>query len=68
MPVLSGGDALAKIRAINPNVPVILSSGFDERETARKYAGLKPQGFLQKPYTSKRLVDAVSNVLNRRET
>jgi two-component system CheB/CheR fusion protein len=65
MPVLSGGDALAKIRAINPNVPVILSSGFDERETARKYAGLKPQGFLQKPYTSKRLVDAVSNVLNR---
>ena len=36
MPVMSGPQCLAEIRALDPNVPVILTSGFDEVEAARR--------------------------------
>jgi len=67
MPVMGGGDALAQIKRIDAKIPVILTSGYDESETARKYAGLNPQGFLQKPYTADRLVEAVATVMERLE-
>uniref|UniRef100_Q01WE0 Signal transduction histidine kinase with CheB and CheR activity n=1 Tax=Solibacter usitatus (strain Ellin6076) TaxID=234267 RepID=Q01WE0_SOLUE len=67
MPVMGGGEALAQIKQIDPKVPVILTSGYDESETARRYAGLNPQGFLQKPYTAERLVEAVAAAMQQRE-
>lgn len=66
MPVMGGEEALPQIKRINPDVPVILSTGFDEGEAVRRFSGLKPQGFLQKPYTTERLVEAVAATLNRR--
>jgi CheY-like chemotaxis protein len=65
MPVLGGGETLAQIKEIAGTVPVILTSGFDEVETARKFSELNPQGFLQKPYTAERLVEAVAAALVR---
>jgi DNA-binding NtrC family response regulator len=53
------------IKQINPHVPVILSTGFDAGEEARRFPGLKPQGFLQKPYTNERLVEAIADTLKR---
>ena len=66
MPVMGGEEALPRIKQINPNVPVILSTGFDEGEAARRFSGLKPQGFLQKPYTNERLLEALAATLTRR--
>jgi CheY-like chemotaxis protein len=66
MPVMTGEVALPLIKQINPHVPVILSTGFDGREAERRFPGLKPQGFLQKPYTNERLVEAVAATLKRR--
>ena len=65
MPVMSGEEALTQMKAIDANIPVILSSGFDESEAAQKFVTLKPAGFLQKPYTSDRLTRAVSVGLSR---
>ena len=65
MPVMGGDEALPQIKRINPDVPVILSTGFDESEAVRRFSGLKPQGFLQKPYTTERLLEAVAATLNR---
>jgi two-component system CheB/CheR fusion protein len=62
-----GGEALTQIRQTDPDVPVIVSSGFDETEAAQRYSKLKPDGFLQKPYTADRLVSAVAAALRRRE-
>jgi two-component system CheB/CheR fusion protein len=64
MPVMGGEEALALLREIDPKVPVILSSGFDEIEATRRFAGRKPAGFLQKPYTAQRLVSVVSAALS----
>jgi signal transduction histidine kinase/CheY-like chemotaxis protein len=65
MPVMGGEETLAELRKINPDVPVILSSGFDETEATRRFAARKPAGFLQKPYSAQRLVTAVAAALNR---
>jgi DNA-binding NtrC family response regulator len=64
-PVKGGEDVLALLRETNPDVPIILSSGFDEAEAARRFSEPKPARFLQKPYTMERLVEAVAAVLNR---
>ncbi len=67
MPVMGGEEALALLRDINPNVPVILSSGFDETDATRRFTAVKPAGFLQKPYTAQRLVKVVAAVLKRHQ-
>jgi two-component system CheB/CheR fusion protein len=66
MPVMTGEVALPLIKQINPDVPVILSTGFDASEAARRFPGLRPQGFLQKPYTNERLVEAIAGTMKRR--
>ena len=63
MPVMGGEEALALLRQIDPGVPVILSSGFDESEAQRRFAELQPVHFLQKPYTAGRLAEAVAAAL-----
>ena len=66
MPVMGGEEALRLLRQIDPNIPVILSSGFDERESTQRFSTSKPAGFLQKPYTAQRLASAVATVLRKR--
>ena len=63
MPIMGGEEALALIKEINPEVPVVLSSGFDESEAVRRFSEPKPARFLQKPYTAGRLVEAVAATL-----
>ncbi|MGO4885164.1 MAG: PAS domain S-box protein [Bryobacteraceae bacterium] len=63
MPVMGGEEALALLRQINPGVPVILSSGFEQSEAQRRFAALQPVHFLQKPYTAGRLAEAVAAAL-----
>ena len=63
MPVMSGEDAFRVIREIRADVPVVLSSGFNESEALKKFSGLRLNGFLQKPYTSSRLAEKVRSVL-----
>ncbi|MEO8370450.1 MAG: PAS domain S-box protein [Candidatus Solibacter sp.] len=55
MPVMDGQEALQRIHAIRPKMPVILSSGFSEDEALRRFEGRGLAGFLQKPYTASAL-------------
>jgi len=66
MPVLGGEQAYPLLKELNPDVPVILSSGFDESEAVRKCSELHPAAFLQKPYPAERLVEVVSEALQRK--
>jgi len=68
MPVMGGKEALAALRDIDPDIPVILSSGFDETEATKRFAAVGPTGFLQKPYTAQRLVKAVAAALKKSRT
>jgi CheY-like chemotaxis protein len=65
MPDIGGEETLRRIQAIRPEVKVILSSGFNEVEVVRKFAGKGLAGFLQKPYTSMALMEKVHSALAR---
>ena len=65
MPVMSGEETLRGLRSVQPGVKVILSSGYNEAEAIRRFAGKGLAGFVQKPYTATRLAHAIRSVLSR---
>ena len=50
MPKMDGVTAFHEMKKINPDVPVILCSGYSEDDATRSFAGETLAGFLQKPY------------------
>ena len=59
MPGMGGEETFRRLKAIRPEVPVLLSSGFDELEAARRFQDGGIVGFLQKPYTVAQLAEKV---------
>jgi CheY-like chemotaxis protein len=64
MPRLSGREALAAIREVRPNIPVVLMSGFTSEDIG---VDLKESGarFLQKPFEVEELRSMLAAVLRR---
>jgi CheY-like chemotaxis protein len=60
MPEMSGIDAVVEIRAVSPNLPILLCSGYSEIEMRKRSEGLAVSGFVQKPFTAKSLRDKVA--------
>ena len=50
MPHMDGEQCYRELRMLNPDVKVILSSGFSESEITQRFAGKGLAGFIQKPY------------------
>ncbi len=63
MPLLSGEETFSRLKAVRPNVKVILSSGYNEVEAIRRFTGKGLAGFIQKPYTSSALNEKIQSVL-----
>ncbi len=63
MPVMNGEETLQRLRALEPDVKVIVSSGYNEAETIRRCGGASVTGFIQKPYTPARLAEKIKSVL-----
>lgn len=59
MPGLSGADCLAELRELNPELRVLVSSGFYNAEVA----SLKATELLYKPYSTVNLLEAVKRTL-----
>src|SRR5262249_42136634 len=63
MPVVNGEQCLRLLQGIRRDVPVILSSGFGEAETVARFPVRGYAGFLQKPYSARRLAEMVRDAL-----
>ena len=63
MPRMNGWDTLAALRKISPDIPVILSSGYDEAQVMADEHPERPNAFLGKPYQFKGLGDIIRRVL-----
>jgi signal transduction histidine kinase/ActR/RegA family two-component response regulator len=50
MPGLSGEETLRRLRRLDKKLPVILMSGYNEREVLERFVGRELAGFLQKPF------------------
>jgi two-component system cell cycle sensor histidine kinase/response regulator CckA len=59
MPVMSGEETLTRLKEIRPDVPVLLSSGYNQVEVIRRFTGKGLAGFIGKPYTSAQLAAQV---------
>jgi two-component system cell cycle sensor histidine kinase/response regulator CckA len=63
MPGLGGEQTYVRLRAIEPTVRVILSSGYDQDEATRRFGAEGPVGFIQKPYRPSRLMAEIERCL-----
>jgi CheY-like chemotaxis protein len=63
MPRMDGREAFQAMHALDPSIPVVLSSGYAAGETIETPAGLGPAGFLQKPYQLRELRLLLKRVL-----
>ncbi len=64
LPVMDGDVIFEELKAINPNVPVVLSSGFGEQAKLGAMLAHGLRGFLPKPYTHQKLVDQIRLILD----
>jgi DNA-binding NtrC family response regulator len=65
MPRLGGLETFLKLRAIDPQVMVILSSGYSENGRAQEIIKCGVAGFIQKPYQVQKLLALVRQKLAR---
>ncbi|HEX9011133.1 MAG TPA: response regulator [Holophagaceae bacterium] len=63
MPHLGGEATFREMRQRQPEIRVILSSGYNEQEAMSRFMGKGLKGFLQKPYGPRELLAKVQSVL-----
>lgn len=63
MPEMCGQEVLRRLRQSRRDLPIILSSGFTQEEALSTVEGEEIDGFLPKPYTGKRLLETIGQVL-----
>jgi CheY-like chemotaxis protein len=66
MPRVSGAETFRRIREIRSEMPVILMSGYNEEEASGQFAGKGLAGFVEKPFSTRALADAIKRVLGIR--
>jgi CheY-like chemotaxis protein len=66
MPEMDGERTLHALRALRPEVPVVMSSGYTEQEITARLAGQGVAGFIQKPYTQASLLATVRTAIEGR--
>jgi CheY-like chemotaxis protein len=64
MPGMSGEETLQALLSIRADVPVIATSGYNEMEALRRF-GEGLSGFIQKPYTPRKLAEKIRAVLQK---
>ncbi|OPL18390.1 MAG: hypothetical protein AVO35_05985 [Candidatus Aegiribacteria sp. MLS_C] len=65
MPHLSGDEAYREMRRIRQDIPVIVSSGFSQKDVMHRFAGKRLHGFIQKPYRAEDLAAVIRKVLEQ---
>jgi CheY-like chemotaxis protein len=63
MPVLNGEETFIALERINPEIKVVLCSGYTEQDTTARFAGRGLAGFLQKPFSAGDLMALMRRVL-----
>lgn len=64
MPVMNGKDCFRKLKELNPEVKVILSSVFSKEEDLQDLKTLGLSNFIRKPYRSSSLSEIIHETLH----
>ena len=66
MPRLSGADTCRVIRRMQPDLPIVLMSGYTEPDAVARFGPPEVAGFLQKPFSPATLVRMIQDAVLRR--
>ncbi len=64
LPIMDGDAVFDELRCLNPNIDVVLSSGFAEQNKISSMLSQGLRGFIPKPYTSEKLLVQVRSTLD----
>lgn len=67
MPKLGGHGAFYQIRAVDPNIRILLSSGFVAQEAVDDLLANGAAGFLPKPHRIKTLAEEIRRILDEKK-
>jgi len=63
MPHMDGEKTFREIRGLSSEIPVIITSGYNEKDAMDRFKSLAPSGFLKKPYKRKNLLNKLREVM-----
>jgi PAS domain S-box-containing protein len=66
MPRMDGRTCYGRIRALHPDMPIILMSGYTEEEVSEALGKTTPTIFVEKPFSPTDLLEAIDRVTARR--
>jgi two-component system cell cycle sensor histidine kinase/response regulator CckA len=68
MPILGGAEAARELRRIQPEIPIVVMSGYGDIEVMQRFSEVGVDDFLPKPFTPEQLTtkvrDALASVAN----
>src|SRR5437868_5509386 len=64
LPVMDGDAVFDELKALNPDVDVVLSSGFAEQQKISSMLTQGLRGFIPKPYTREKLLSQIRSTLD----
>jgi CheY-like chemotaxis protein len=64
LPVMDGDAVFEELRKANPNINVVLSSGFSEQSKLGQMLAQGLRGFIPKPYSRAKLLEQVRTILD----
>jgi signal transduction histidine kinase/ActR/RegA family two-component response regulator len=64
MPRMNGEETFRMLKQINPQIPVILSSGYNQQEILTRFVDKGLAGFLQKPFRSADVYEKIKEALH----
>ena len=67
MPKMDGEETFQRLRQLNPDVKVVLSTGYGDLAAKERLVNGGVNGFLQKPYDTQALLECVQAVLENRQ-
>lgn len=66
MPKLSGLDAIEEIKLINPEVKIIIISGYEQPEVIKEALSRGAADYLSKSFSAQQLKDSIASVLAKK--
>jgi PAS domain S-box-containing protein len=63
MPRMDGNEAFRQMKVLDPDVKVVLASGYSEQEAVEPLLGIRPAGFIQKPFSLQALTAVLEKAL-----
>ena len=63
MPNMSGLELMVKVKEKNPNMPVVLISGYSVDSMTNENSEMKPDGFLSKPFMMSDVEELLDSLL-----